>query len=217
MNINDNLVQTMSNFSKTLENIPSCDLSFFNKEDTLVVMIDMINGFAKFGALASPNVKKLIPKMDNFLSKATKHKLPILAYKDVHTSENSIEFDFYPQHCIKGSEECEIVSELQKYEMKIIEKNSTNAFLAYNPLKAYPKAKNFLVIGCVTDICIKDFSTTLSKYLQEKDIKAKVYVIENLVDTYHIPAIHDRDVEHLLALYQMKKSGVDFLTYNKKN
>ncbi len=208
-----NLNITITNFAKTLESIPTCKLDEFNSSDTLVVMVDMVNGFCKFGALSSENVEKLIPKMSEFLDECIAKKFPILAYQDFHTSKNASEFNFYPPHCIGGSDECEIVDELKRDELFIAQKNSTNGFLAFNPLQKYKNARNFLVIGCVTDICVKDFSTTLSKYLQQEDINGKVYVIENLVDTFHIEGIHDRDVEHLLALYQMQKSGVDFLRY----
>lgn len=208
-----NLSLTMENFANSLHDIPPCNLKEFSPQNTLIVMVDMVNGFCKFGPLSSPNVEKLIPKMSKFLDEGIELGFPILAYQDFHTSKNAAEFDFYPPHCVGGSDECEIVHELKRKELNIVQKNSTNGFLAFNPQKTYKNAKNFLVIGCVTDICVKDFSTTMSKYLQEKDIKGKVYVIENLVSTYHIKGVHDKDVEHLLGLYQMQKSGVGFLRY----
>lgn len=208
-----NIARSMENFIKTLDDIPSCNLDKFDSKDTLVVMIDMINGFCKFGPLSSPNVEKLIPKMSDFLDESICKGFPILAYQDFHSSNKSAEFEFYPPHCIGGSNECEIVLELKRDELNIVRKNSTNGFLAFNPLETYKNVRNFLVIGCVTDICIKDFSTTMSKYLQEKDIDGKVYVIENLVSTFHIEEVHDKDAEHILALYQMQKSGVSFLRY----
>ncbi len=203
----------METFANSLQDIPACKLKDFDSKDTLVVMIDMVNGFCKFGALSSENVAKIIPKMSGFLDECIKYNLPILAYQDFHTSSTSTEFNFYPEHCVGGSKECDIVDELQRDELFIVKKNSTNGFLAFNPFEKYKNAKNFLVIGCVTDICVKDFSTTLSKYLQEKNINGNVYVIENLVDTFHIDGIHDKDVEHLLGLYQMQKCGVKFLRY----
>lgn len=208
-----NLTQTISNFADELENTPTCKLENFNHNDTLVVMVDMVNGFCKFGALSSVHVEKLIPKMSMFLDECIDKSIPILAYQDSHTSNKAVEFDFYPPHCISGSSESEIVDELQRKELHVKPKNSTNGFLAFNPLDEFKNARNFLVIGCVTDICVRDFSTTMSKYLQQNNIKGRVYVIENLVDTYEIDGIHNREVEHLLALYQMKSTGVSFLRY----
>jgi hypothetical protein len=46
------------------------------------------------------------------------------------------------------------------------------------------------------------------KYLQHVNQVCDVYLVENLVDTFHIEGIHDRQVEHMLALYQLKNSGV---------
>lgn len=84
--------------------------------------------------------------------------------------------------------------------------------MAQNPLNLSlinaKQLKHILVMGCVTDICIRDFSTTMAKYLQEINHCANVTVIENLVDTFDIENVHDRQTEHLLALYHMKSSGV---------
>lgn len=218
MNINKekllkNLTQTISSFTDELEHIPTCKLENFNPKDSLVVMIDMINGFCKFGALSSPNVEKLIPKMGLFLDECIEKDIPILAYQDSHEKQDCEEFNYYPPHCQKGSDESEIVDELKRENMTVVPKNSTNGFLAKNPLELFPHVKNFLVIGCVTDICVRDFSATMSKYLQEKNIHGKVYVIENLVDTYQIDSLHEREVEHILALYHLKSEGVGFLRY----
>lgn len=207
------LTKTISTFIDEVEKIPTCKLEDFNPNSTLAIMIDMVNGFCKFGALSSPNVEKLIPKMSTFLDHCIELNIPILAYQDSHTCDKAVEFDLYPPHCIRGDKESQIVEELQRKELHIELKNSTNGFLAHNPLESYKNVRDFLVIGCVTDICIKDFSVTMCKYLQEQNIRGRVYVIENLVDTFHIKDIHDRQSEHLLALYQMKSAGVKFLRY----
>lgn len=211
-----NLSHTISAFVDELAHIPPFDISAFDANETIVVMIDMINGFCKFGALSSPNVEKLIPQMGEFLDLCIKSNIPILSYQDAHEDENAVEFRYYPSHCIKGSDESRLVDELQRPQIQTIYKNSTNGFLAKNPLELYKNAKNILLIGCVTDICVRDFSSTMSKYLQEKNINGDVFVVENLVDTYDIADIHDRQVEHVLALYHLKSSGVKFLRFLQK-
>lgn len=211
LKLTESLVQTISNFTKELEDIPTCNINEFNPNDTLVVMVDMVNGFCKFGALSSPFVKELIPKMSDFLDKCMQYNLPIMAYQDAHSSNHAQEFTHYPPHCVAGSKESEIVDELKRESLKVVPKNSTNGFLAHNPLESFPNTKNIIVIGCVTDICICDFSTTMSKYFQEKDINGQVFVVENLTDTFEVPNIHNREAEHILALYHMQKSGVKFL------
>lgn len=207
------LTRTMSQFQDQLEQLPNLSLNDFSPEDTIIVMIDMINGFCKFGPLSSPYVKALIPKMSGFLDDAIARELPIISYRDSHPEETG-EFEYFPPHCLSGSEESELVHELNRPELIDIPKNSTNGFLAKNPLSLFNRSiEHVIVIGCVTDICIRDFSTTMNKYFQESNTKGHVYVIENLVDTYHIEGIHDRQSEHLLALYQMSQSGIRLFRY----
>ncbi len=208
-NMINELSKTMLSFADEMEKLPTISLKDFSTKDSLVCMIDMINGFCKFGSLSSPNVKNLIPSIGKFLDKAIEQNIPIISYEDRHNSSDAEEFKNYPSHCVNGSSESELVNELKREQIVRVEKNSTNAFLAKNPLKIYPNVKNFLVIGCVTDICIRDFSITLRTYLNEKDINARVIVFENLVDTFHVDGFHDRDSEHLMALYHLKKSGIE--------
>lgn len=206
------LTLTIGQFIEDMETLPIMDISSFSKDSTLVVMIDMINGFAKFGPLSSPNVEAMIPKMSHFLDQTISQGIPVVSYRDAH-QEDAEEFGSFPPHCVRGSEESMLVEELERDVLIDITKNSTNGFLATNPLELVngPNIKDIFVMGCVTDICVRDFATTLNKYLQETNQKSTVYVIENLVDTYHIEGIHDRDVEHILALYAMKQSGIKLI------
>lgn len=207
------LVRTMSQFQDQLEQLPLLPFDDFSPEDTLIVMIDMINGFCKFGPLSSPYVEALLPQMGIFLDDAINRKIPIVSYRDSHPEETS-EFEYFPPHCLSGSEESSLVSELNRPELIDIPKNSTNGFLAKNPLSLFDHTiHHVIVIGCVTDICVRDFSTTMNKYFQESNLKGHVYVIENLVDTYHIEGIHDRETEHMLALYQMAQAGIRLFRY----
>lgn len=201
----------IGNFIDKISTIQNKNIDEFSCKNTIIVMIDMVNGFCKFGALSSEHVKNLIPNMSIFLDKCVAKNIPIIAYQDSHVSQNAKEFELYPPHCIQGSDECEIVSELKRDCLKIIPKNSTNGFLAYNLFDEYKNIQNIVVIGCVSDICIKDFSCTISKYVQEKNIDAQVYVAQNLIDTFEMQNVHFREAEHVLALYMMEKCGVKII------
>lgn len=199
-------------FIDSLESLETITIESYSKEETMVVMIDMINGFCKFGPLSSPFVNNMVPLMSNFIDRTILAKIPIVSYRDSHPAE-ATEFKQYPPHCIAGTEESALVDELVRPELIDVPKNSTNGFLAKNPLELVPsdKIKHIFVIGCVTDICVRDFTATMNKYLEEINQKAQIYVIENLVDTFHIEGVHDRQVEHVLALYQLKNSGVNLV------
>lgn len=200
-------------FSKFIDyvnnDIEHISLEQFKAEETVLVIIDMVNGFVREGALSSPYVDKIAPGIFDIAKKCEELKIPIIAYADTH-SENSTEFKSFPNHCLAGTSESELIDELKQIESIIkVEKNSTNAFLAKNPLDLVnSNIKNILVTGCVTDICVRDFSKTMKKHLEDKNIDADIYLIENLVETYHIEGVHDRELEHILAIYDMKNSGI---------
>lgn len=220
MNINKKKVlvtlnDTFSNFIEGMEKLETIDLESFNKETTLIVILDMINGFTKVGALHSPYVNALVPKMKEFVDQCVDMNIPIIAYRDAHTT-CSPEFNAFPEHCLKGSEESELIDELKHDAIIQIEKNSTNGFLARNPLNEIQqgdKIKDVIVIGCVTDICVRDFAKTINKYFEQINHIADVYVVENLVDTFQIDNIHDRELEHVLALYDMLNSGIKIVRW----
>lgn len=216
MNYNKNhvlqtLESTFSTFIDTVNHLDHLDPSQYTSDNTMIVMIDMINGFCKIGPLHSDFVNQMIPKMARFLDTMIKKNIPVISYRDSHPADAG-EFDYFPPHCVEDSEESELVSELQRTELIDITKNSTNGFLAQNPIDLpiinKEHLEHILVMGCVTDICVRDFSTTMAKHLQEINHSARVTVIENLVATFHIEGSHDRETEHLLALYHMQASGI---------
>jgi nicotinamidase-related amidase len=203
------ITATMEQFIDSLEHLETLSINDFSSDETLVVMIDMINGFCKFGPLHSPFVNAMVPSMSTFLDATIKKNIPILSYRDSHPAD-AFEFRSYPPHCVAGSEESELVTELLRPELIDVPKNSTNGFLAQNPFALVPDLtiQHLFVIGCVTDICVRDFTATMNKYCEEINHHCQVYIIENLVDTFHIEGIHDRESEHVLALYQLRNSGV---------
>lgn len=206
------LTLTMGQFIEELNKLDTIDITTYSSDSSLIIMIDMINGFCKFGPLSSEFVNQMVPKMSDFLDTAIMHQTPIVSYRDAHP-EDAEEFKAFPPHCIAGTDESALVDELVRPELIDVTKNSTNGFLAQNPLELIKgdTIKDIFVIGCVTDICVRDFTSTMNKYLQETNQKCQIHIIENLVDTFHIEGVHDRQVEHMLALYQLKNSGINLV------
>ncbi|MFV8473002.1 cysteine hydrolase family protein, partial [Mycoplasma sp. SH20] len=89
----------------------------------LLIVVDMLNGFAYKGALASSNVAKIIPTIANIVQEFD-HNLFVC---DHHSAED-LEMKFYPIHCLANDVESEIVAPLVPYVQEIVYKNTTNAF-----------------------------------------------------------------------------------------
>lgn len=184
---------------------------------TMFVIVDMNRGFAKGGNMYSPYVEAIIPGIAKFAVRFDKDGGIVIAYTDEH-EETAEEFRNYPVHCLKDDEESRLVEELEQIENIItLKKNNTNGILAENPLDIIEQfgkvnadlVDTVLVGGCVTDICLKQFAINMKKYSDEIDRRLDVKVIEEMTDTFDIPGVHDREYEHVMAIYDLKKNGVE--------
>ncbi|WP_322908384.1 isochorismatase family cysteine hydrolase [Mycoplasmopsis felis] len=171
----------------------------------LTIVVDMLNGFAKEGPLSSNRIKSIIPNIIKVLDKSQQ----ILFVCDAH-SEDDIEMEQYPIHCLKNTKEAEIISELKPYSKsensKIIYKNTTNAFYEINP-KIWDYYDEFELVGCCTDICVLQLSLSLKTWLNKINSNKIVSVIENAVQTFDSPN-HNGDLMHKYSLEIISQAGI---------
>lgn len=171
------------------------------------IVIDMINGFTREGALYDPNIENLTPKIANFLAKKPDNK-DIFFVCDAH-SEYDLEMQVYPIHCLKGTYESEIDNQLQEFvlEQNIVYKTTTNGFWDF-PVKKLQKYDAIEVVGCCTDICILQFCLTLKTFFNKLGDDIKIIVYSDLVDTFDSPT-HNREKMHNNALELIKNAGIE--------
>lgn len=170
----------------------------------MVIVIDMINGFVNEGALADSAINGTVPTIEKLL----KTGIPNLFAVDAH-DEDAIEFKAFPKHCIKGSEESEIIPELKPYAKETVLKNSTNLAHAINMNDFVKKADTFIITGCCTDICVMQFALALRTYLNQFDYGDKeVILVSDAVDTYQIDGVHNAVEYNRMALLMMQQSGI---------
>lgn len=157
----------------------------------IVFVVDMINGFAKEGALSDKDILKIVPDMKKLLDNV----YPSIFICDSHDL-NSREFQAFPLHCIKNTDESKVIDELKTYAKKVIYKNSTNAFVSEgiqtfikDELSSY---QDIVIVGCCTDICIMQFALCMNTYLNQNELHDKRVIVPiNMVETFHIPNTHD--------------------------
>lgn len=191
------------------------ELKSLKKENTAIVVVDMVNGFVKEGVMSSQRVDDSITKnIVELIEKTFGYKK--VYFIDSHEQE-AIEFNSYPPHCVKGSSEAKIIDELhsissKEKEVAYIEKNSTNGFLDKKFQQWLEKnidtIENYIVVGCVTDICVLQFSLSLKVYFNEINKFKRVIVPMNCVETYDLGS-HDGDLMNMFALYNMKINGIE--------
>lgn len=177
---------------------------------TAIIIVDMINGFVKEGNLASSRVDDMSIDIKKLLDKFKICRK--VFFRDVHTSE-SRELYSYAEHCVEENE-TEVIDLLQEYlnqeNTTQINKNSTNGFITEsfgNWFDANDDIKTFIVVGCVTDICISDFTRTLQCFICEHNLDKEVIVPINCVETYDY-GTHNGDIMNIVSLYSMKLAGI---------
>lgn len=191
-------------------------LEELNKDTTLVVIVDMINGFIREGALASKRVESIIPEVVRINQKLNKAKK--LFFVDEH-EENSKEFESFPPHCIKGTNESKIIDELIPFTdgAVIIGKNSTNGYMTEEFINYFYENKNnienIVVVGCCSDLCISNYCLSTLTSINELNLDITVMVPVNAVETYDLFE-HEGDKINTLALYNMQLNGVKLCKFN---
>ena len=183
-----------------------------SKIERFAVVVDMVNGFMKFGAMHDESITKIIPAQIELLDKMQNETDIIAIVKDTH-NEGCMEFKAYPEHCVKGSGEENLVDELSKFENEnslVYEKNSTDItkvskFL--EDIKKMTNLKEIIVIGCCTDICILNAAISIRTFLNQEDINAEVIVPKDCVETYDAP-IHPQAEYNEIAYKLIGQAGI---------
>ena len=196
------------------------------KENTVFVIVDMINGFLTQGALASPRCAEIIPEVRELLRTALTNQLPVLAFADSHRPD-SLEFRSFPVHCLEDTPESELEESLQEIlnlskqselletseDFLVIPKNSTNGFFAPDFQKylwIHPELQNFIVCGVCTDICVMQFALTLQAWANQNQKNLNIFIPVNAVATYDAPG-HDAESLQKVALEIMQQAGINLI------
>lgn len=191
-------------------------LKDFSKDNTAIITVDMVKGFVKKGMLSSPRIISIIDAIVDLNKRSKGYKK--IFFLDEH-EENSAELISYAKHCIKGTEESELIDELNKEEVigkntAMVSKNSTNGFHA-PAFKVWLQKnediiENYIVIGCEADICVSHFVTTLKTYFNEKNLSRRIIVPINGVETFDF-GTHDGDLMKIISLWEMKSNGIEIV------
>lgn len=207
-------VETLGEIFDMLAKLPAIPLKDLQEKQTVLVIVDMVNGFAREGALRSPRVESLIPEITKLSKACDELSIVKLAFADCHTLA-SPEFEAYPPHCLEKSSEGEIVDELKDIGgYTLIPKNSTNGFLeeAFRKwLEENEHLDTFIITGDCTDICIQQFAITLKAWFNRQNKKLRVIVPVNAVETYDFGQ-HDGALMNIMALYTMMINGIEVVS-----
>ena len=218
-------VRSVERMASWLMMLPRVEKDSLKEENTIFLVIDIINGFAEEGGtLYSPRVKGIIPDIVKLLDKFPKSDKYFFC--DNH-NEDSPEFKSFPSHATTGSWESEVVDDLKRFvkEDNVVKKNSTNSMLAERYgrhfcdyvfdaycLEEDKPVPTFVIVGDVTDICVMQAALTLKAAMNERNIDTRILLPVDCVDTYDLDVSnHDGDLMNLFALYNMNMNGIEVI------
>ena len=184
-----------------------------NNEKTkkLLIVVDMVNGFVRFGAMASQNIEHIVLETENLVKLfGESPDSQVVFVKDTHEMD-AREFKRYPVHCVKGTAEAENIDELKPYEENAIniEKNSTSAIFTelIENINEMKNLEEVVIVGCCTDICVMNLAIPLQCYFDQINRDVQITVPQNAVETYDAPN-HKADEWNDMAYKFMDQTGI---------
>lgn len=124
----------------------------------VVLVIDMVRGFLEPGHnLYCKDYRPLIPRIQALLERETAAGSKVMFISDHHDPDD-LEFQIFPVHCVKGTEEPEVIPELAGYltDDNLVPKNRYSGFFNTDLEQrlADMQPDKVIVCGVCTDICV---------------------------------------------------------------
>jgi nicotinamidase-related amidase len=215
--------------SRPVLNLAECLDEMENDPERIAVLaVDVTTGFCSEGPLSSPRVGRIAQPIAQLCQRA--HQLGVRYFilpQDTH-SEDAVEFESYPAHCVRGTDEPVTIPELTSLPFSdlfhIIEKDSISSSIGTGLdawLASHPQVTTFLVAGDCTDLCVHQLAMHLRLRANALNLRGvRVILPIDGVDTFDLPVEvalqigalpHHGDLLHLIFLYNMAQNGVEIV------
>lgn len=214
----------IENWLNNLTELPAAAV-FTEPDRVAITAVDIINGFIRFGPLASPRVEKIIPNVVRILQAAWDAGVRNILHATDRHEPDAIEFKAYLPHCVKGTAEAEPVDELKALpfadRIQNIPKNTIASGMQTELedwVLVHPEVDTFIVVGDVTDLCVYQLAMYLRLDANTRHLERRVIVPESCVQTYEYPSAaaetqggiaHDGDLLHAVFLHHMALNGIE--------
>ena len=169
----------------------------------VLIIVDMQRGFLEPGhpLYCGDEVReRVIPKVVDLAERKLKKGAQLIFTQDSHEPEDP-EFKMWPPHCIRGTEEEEIIPELSGFPGIRVKKRRYSAFYGTDLDRILEEFDPDLVTvaGVCTDICVL---YTVAD-LRNRDYQVQVYA--DCVDSF------DREAHEFMLRHMEKVLGVKVL------
>ena len=161
----------------------------------VLIVVDMQDGFLTPGRnlYCGDGARTIIFQVAALIERERRAGSRIIFTADTHDPDDA-EFQMFPLHCIRGTQEAEIIPELQPYATEVLPKRRYSAFFETDLEKRLAEARPEVVriCGVCTDICVLHTAA---------DLRNRDYRVEVVAE-----AVASFDPEaHRYALQHMEK------------
>jgi nicotinamidase-related amidase len=121
-----------------------------------VLVIDMLNEFV-YGRLGGERSRAVVPCIKRLLEHARNNGIPVIYIRDSH-EEGDVELDVWGEHAMKGTEEAEIIPELEPLPGEVVlEKTTYFSFhdTGLDEILTDMGVDEVIITGLLTNICVK--------------------------------------------------------------
>jgi nicotinamidase-related amidase len=123
----------------------------------VVLVVDMVRGFCEEGhpLYVGESIRRIIEPIRRLLAEERARGSSIIFLCDNHAPDDA-EFQMFPPHCIRGSEETEVIPELREFASEVVPKTRFSGFYGTNLDQRLRELEPYkvVVVGDCTDICV---------------------------------------------------------------
>ena len=125
----------------------------------VVLVVDMVRGFLEPGhnLYCGDEARKIIPNVYALLKRESAAGSQVLFISDHHDADD-LEFKVFPVHCVKGTQEPNVIPELSQFvtDGNLIPKNRYSGFFNTDLEQRLERLQpdKLVVCGVCTDICV---------------------------------------------------------------
>jgi len=123
----------------------------------VLLVVDMLNGFLEPGRklYCGDDARGIIPRVKRLIEDELGAGSKVFFICDAHDPDD-LEFEVFPVHCVRGTEEAEVIPELAQYAGELVQKRRYSAFFDTDldeRLTGLDPDK-VIICGVCTDICV---------------------------------------------------------------
>jgi len=123
----------------------------------VLLVVDMLKGFLEPGRklYCGEDARGIIPRVKRLIEDELAEGSKVFFICDAHDPDD-LEFEVFPVHCVRGTEEAEVIPELAQYAGELVQKRRYSAFFDTDldeRLTGLDPDK-VIICGVCTDICV---------------------------------------------------------------